>query len=70
MYAPAGTSKSAIAALSAAIADALRAPQIREQLIHLGYEPMASTPDALRSLATAEATRWGPIIKAVGFSAD
>jgi tripartite-type tricarboxylate transporter receptor subunit TctC len=70
MYAPAGTPKSAIAEISTAINDALRTPQVREQLIHLGYEPMASTPDGLKAIAAADASRWGPIIKAVGFSED
>jgi len=42
----------------------------REQLIHLGYEPMASTADELQGIAAADAARWGPVIKAVGFSAD
>ena len=70
MYAPAGTPKSAIAEISVAINDALRTPQLRAQLIHLGYEPMATTADELKAIAAAEAARWGPIVKAVGFSAD
>jgi tripartite-type tricarboxylate transporter receptor subunit TctC len=70
MYAPAGTPKPAIGELSTAIADALRTPRIREQLIHLGYEPMPTTADELKAIAAADAARWGPIIKAVGFSAD
>jgi tripartite-type tricarboxylate transporter receptor subunit TctC len=49
MYAPAGTHKSAIAEISTAIADALLTPQVREQLIHLGYEPMPTTADELKA---------------------
>jgi tripartite-type tricarboxylate transporter receptor subunit TctC len=69
-YAPAGTPKAAIAELAAAIGEALRAPQVRAQLIHLGYEPMASTPEELKALEARDAARWAPIIKSVGFSAD
>ncbi len=70
MYAPIGTPKAAIAEISAAINDALRRPQVREQLIHLGYEPMPTPADELKAIEATEAARWGPIIKAVGFSAD
>ena len=70
MYAPAGTPNTAIAEISTAINDALRTPQVREQLIHLGYEPMPTAADELKAIAAAETARWGPIIKAVGFSAD
>jgi tripartite-type tricarboxylate transporter receptor subunit TctC len=70
MYAPAGTSKAAIDEISAAIAGALRTPQVREQLIRLGYEPMSSTADELKTIESTEVARWRPIIKAVGFSAD
>jgi tripartite-type tricarboxylate transporter receptor subunit TctC len=70
MYAPAGTPKSAIDEISTAINDALRTPRVREQLIHLGYEPMPTTADELKAIEATAAARWGPIIKTVGFSAD
>jgi tripartite-type tricarboxylate transporter receptor subunit TctC len=70
MYAPTGTPQAAIDEISAAINDALRAPQVREQLIHLGYEPTPTNADELKAIAAAETARWRPIIKAVGFSAD
>ncbi len=70
MYAPARTPMPVIAELSAAVATALRAPDVRDQLIQLGYEPMAASPDELRDLSALETQRWGPLIKAVGFSAD
>lgn len=70
MYAPARTPTAVIAELSAAVATALRTPDVREQLIRMGYEPMVASPDELRDLAALEAQRWGPLIKAVGFTAD
>lgn len=70
MYAAAGTPKSAIDEISTAINGALRTPRVREQLIHLGYEPMPTTADELKAISATEAARWGPIIKTVGFSAD
>ncbi len=43
--------------------------RVREQLIQLGYEPTAASPDKL-GVSALETQRWGPLIKAVGFSAD
>jgi tripartite-type tricarboxylate transporter receptor subunit TctC len=70
IYAPSKTPAAVIDQVSAAIASALKTPELRERFINLGYEPTGTTPEQLAAIMTADTARWGPIIKASGFNAD
>jgi tripartite-type tricarboxylate transporter receptor subunit TctC len=69
-YAPAATPRAQIERLARAIAGALQAPDLRDKLYAMGLEPTGTTPDELARLIAADAARWGPVIKASGFTAD
>ena len=56
--------------LSAAVASAIKAPDVNERLLALGLEPVGSTPDELASRVAEDTARWASIVKASGFSAD
>lgn len=66
----AGTPKAAVERLSAAIAQAVRAPEVTEKLVALGLEPVGSTPDELAARIAEDTSRWAPVVKASGFRAD
>lgn len=66
----AGTPRWAVERLSAAIATAVKSPEVSAQLVALGLEPVGSTPDELSSRFDADIARWSPIVKASGFRAD
>jgi tripartite-type tricarboxylate transporter receptor subunit TctC len=66
----AGTPREAIDRLSAAIASAIKSPEISARLIALGLEPVGSTPDELASRIAEDTARWAPIVKASGFRAN
>jgi len=66
----AGTPRPTIDRLSAAIASAIKSPEIGARLVELGLEPVGSTPDELASRFAEDAARWAPIVKASGFRAD
>jgi tripartite-type tricarboxylate transporter receptor subunit TctC len=70
VYAPAKTPAALIDQVSAAIGSALKIPALRERFIDLGYEPTGTTPEQLAAIMAADTVRWGPIIKASGFTAD
>jgi tripartite-type tricarboxylate transporter receptor subunit TctC len=70
IYAPARTPPAIVARVSSAIAAALKAPELRERFINLGYEPTGTTPEQLTAIMAADAERWGPIIRASGFTAE
>jgi tripartite-type tricarboxylate transporter receptor subunit TctC len=65
----AGTPHPAINRLSAAIASAIRAPEVNERLLALGLEPVGSTPDELARRIEEDIAKWGPAVKASGFRA-
>lgn len=70
VYAPAGTPKPLIDHLSAAIAKAIRTPDIRNKLMDLGVEPTGTTPDELAAIVAADTAHWAPVVRAAGFAAD
>jgi tripartite-type tricarboxylate transporter receptor subunit TctC len=70
VHTAAGTPKATIERLSSAIASAINAPEVRDRLLALGFEPVGSTPEEFARKLAQDAAKWGPIIKASGFHAD
>ena len=73
LYAPKGTPKAVVAALSNALRAALKDPAVKQRFADLGTEPVAdnrATPEALRAYLKSEIDRWGPIITKAGAYAD
>lgn len=66
VFAPARTPPATVAALSEALVAVLREPAIHERLLGLGAEPIASSPDALRTFQVAEIAKWRTIARSVG----
>ena len=69
-YAPANTPKAAVDKLSAAIIQALEAPDVREKLEALGMEPTGLGPAELARIQKADYEKWGPVIRASGFKPE
>jgi tripartite-type tricarboxylate transporter receptor subunit TctC len=73
LYAPKGTPKPVIDALTKALQVALKDDNVKQRFAELGTEPVAenrATPAALRAHLKAEIDKWGPIIKKAGLYAD
>jgi tripartite-type tricarboxylate transporter receptor subunit TctC len=66
----AGTPRTTVERLSAAIASALRAPEVRERLIAMGLDPVGSTPEELARRMAEDTAHWAPVVKASGFRVD
>ncbi len=66
----AGTPRAIIDRLSAAIAAALNAPEVKEHLLAIGLEPVGSTADELARRMADDTAKWAPLVKASGFRAD
>jgi tripartite-type tricarboxylate transporter receptor subunit TctC len=64
--APADVVQRANAALRAALAD----KETIDGLAVMGLEAKSSTPGELAALLDADTRRWGPIVKAIGFTAE
>ncbi len=70
VYAPAGTPAADIAAWNEALQRVLAQPDLRDRLAALAFDARGSTPAELDEMARRDATVWGPVIKASGFTVD
>jgi len=69
-YAPAKTPKETVDRLGAAIADAIKSPDVRDRLEALGMEPTGLGPAELARIHKSDYDKWGPVIKASGFKPE
>ncbi|CAB3895953.1 hypothetical protein LMG26858_03977 [Achromobacter anxifer] len=63
VIAPTGTPAEIVDKMSAAIAQSLADPALRQKMIDQGAIPLATTPDAYRKLMEAESLKWGEVIR-------
>ena len=68
--APAKVPAETISALSAAIGEAIKSPQMLESLTKIGNEPTFQTPAQFAETVKADIAYWGPVVKASGFVAE
>ena len=61
---PAGTPKDVIALLHRQIVQSIAQPDMKERLLTLGYEPVASTPEEFAERIKVELETWGKVIRA------
>ncbi|RYJ03108.1 MAG: tripartite tricarboxylate transporter substrate binding protein [Acetobacteraceae bacterium] len=68
LLAPKDTPTATVGALNAALASALRDPEVLAKLATQGLEPLPSSPEEFQRFMQAEATRWAQVVKAAGIS--
>ena len=68
--APAGTPREILARISAEIAKASQAPDVKERYLTLGMETVATTPAELDALMKSELARYGQAIKAANIKLE
>jgi tripartite-type tricarboxylate transporter receptor subunit TctC len=69
-YLPARAEPEVVRRLNGALVAALASPDLVAGLEVMGLEAKSSTPAELAALLQADHARWGPLVKAVGFTAD
>jgi tripartite-type tricarboxylate transporter receptor subunit TctC len=69
-FAPAKTPKPIIDQLNKSLNQALTAPDIAERLTRLGLDPAPTTPEEFGRIVAADYAKWGPVVKASGFTAE
>jgi tripartite-type tricarboxylate transporter receptor subunit TctC len=69
-YMPAKTPSDAIQRGATALRAALADRETIEGLELMGLEAKSSTPSELAAMLKADTEKWGPLVKAVGFTAD
>jgi tripartite-type tricarboxylate transporter receptor subunit TctC len=70
MVGPAGMPREIVVKLQTEIASILAKPEIRDRLIGLGADPIASTPEQFAAHIKSETEKWGRLVKALDIKAD
>jgi tripartite-type tricarboxylate transporter receptor subunit TctC len=70
VLAPAGTSRTIVAALHGAIVKILGVVDTRERLLAQGFEPVGGTPAEFGAYIKSEIAKWGRVIKAAGIKPE
>jgi tripartite-type tricarboxylate transporter receptor subunit TctC len=66
ILAPDNTPPELVAFLNQSISEALATPEVKRQFALQGFEPSASTPQALRDLLTSEVSKYADVLKNAG----
>jgi len=69
-FLPAKAPREIMRALSAAIAEAVKSPEMIDSLAKFGSEPRFQPPDEFAATVKADTARWGPVVRASGFVAE
>jgi tripartite-type tricarboxylate transporter receptor subunit TctC len=70
VFLPAKAPPAIVRTLSAAIAEAVKSPEMVDSLAKFGSEPRFQPPDEFAATVKADTARWGPVVKASGFVAE
>ncbi len=70
LFLPGGASAEVVQQANAALRPALASKDVVDGLAAMGLQAMSSTPAELAARLKADLTRWEPIVKAIGFTAE
>ena len=69
-FMPAKTPRDIVAKAAAALNQATSSGVLTDRLGKYGMKPLTNTPEQLAALLKSDIERWGPVVKASGFTAD
>lgn len=69
-FAPARTPAELVARLNAAVREAMAGPEMVEVVQKLGLRARTASPAEFAAMVKADLDRWGPVVKATGFTAE
>lgn len=70
LWAPAGTPRAIVEKLNNATNTALRSPEMKAAMDHLGIEPIIGTPQDFAAFIAAERPKWAKIVETSGVKID
>ena len=70
VLAPAGTPSDIMSRLNAEFVKVIRAPDMRERLLGMGFEPIGSSGEEFAAHIRAETVKWGKVVAATGMKID
>ncbi|MGD0025483.1 MAG: tripartite tricarboxylate transporter substrate-binding protein, partial [Xanthobacteraceae bacterium] len=66
LFARAGTPKSIVEKINAALVADLKRPETAERFKAIGIDAQGDTPEEFRAFIAAESAKWGNVIRAAG----
>jgi len=69
-FGPANMSKPVVDALNRGITKALQSPDVVEKLTKIGMDPATGSADDFTKIFVSDYAKWGPVVKASGFTSD
>jgi tripartite-type tricarboxylate transporter receptor subunit TctC len=69
-FGPANMTKPVVDALNRGINKALQSPDVVERLSKIGMDPATGTPDDFAVVLVTDYAKWGPVVRASGFTTD
>ena len=70
VFVAARTPREIVATLSAAVNDAVRAPDVVERMAAIGMEPVGTSPEQYEKILREDHERMGSLIKRIGMRLD
>jgi len=70
LLAPAGTPKPIVDLLHRTVAEIVRRPEVAQQMLDMGAEPVANTPEAFGRQIAGEIDKWKKVAAATGVKVD
>lgn len=70
IWAPASTPSAIVQRISKEIAGIVRLPEVRQQFLALGAEPVGNTPEEFGAFTRAELAKWAQVVKQSGAKVD
>ena len=63
LYAPKGTPVDIVQKIHDVTVEVIKTPEVREQMIQRGFEPIGNTPDQFAGFISSEITKWAKVVK-------
>ena len=70
LLAPAGTPRAVVSKLHADMVRTLQTPEVRDQLINQGADPVGNTPEQFAAIIRSDISKWATVIKVSGATPD
>ncbi|MEI7530809.1 MAG: tripartite tricarboxylate transporter substrate binding protein [Betaproteobacteria bacterium] len=70
LYAPKGTPNEIIRQIHDATVEVLKIPELREQLIQRGFEPIGNSPEQFSAFVSSEIIKWAKVVKLAGIEPE
>jgi tripartite-type tricarboxylate transporter receptor subunit TctC len=67
---PAGTPKAIVQRLNSSIAKVLAQPDIKDRIVGLGFDIVASTPEQFAAQIKVEVAKWEKVVKGAGIKVE